>query len=86
MHEPLFVGILLPLLNRHPWNLQRAPLLVGLEWQFHEVQAAGKSDGGDILRKLLRTPKRLAGMPESVAREVLQLPECGEVPSKEDGR
>ena len=85
-HEPLFVGISLPLLNRHPWTLRRTPLLVGLERQLREVQATGESDGGDILRKLLRTPRRLAGVPEGVAREVLRLPGCGEVPDKVNGR
>jgi hypothetical protein len=85
-HEPLFVGVSLPLLNKHPWTLQRTPLLVGLERQLCKVQATGESDGGDILCKLLRTPRRLAGMPEGVAREVLRLPGGREVPDKANGR
>ena len=28
MHEPLFIGILFPLLNRNPWSLRQTPLLV----------------------------------------------------------
>jgi hypothetical protein len=86
MHEPLFVGISLPLLNRPPWTLRRTPLLVGLERQLRQVQATGESNGGDILRQLLRTPRRLAGVSEDVARKVLRMPGNGEVPGEENGR
>ena len=51
-----------------------------------EVQATGESNGGDILRKLLRTPRRLAGVPEGMARKVLRLSGGGEVPDKANGR
>ena len=45
-----------------------------------------KGDGRDLLRKLLQTPRRLTGLSESMAREVLRLPRDGEVPGEEDGR
>jgi hypothetical protein len=86
MHEPLFIGISFPLLNRPPWTLQRTPLLVGLERQLRQVQATGESNGGDILRQLLRTPRRLAGVSEDVARKVLRMPGNGEVSGEENGR
>jgi hypothetical protein len=37
MHEPLFIGISLPLLTRSPWTLRRMPLLVGLERELQQV-------------------------------------------------
>ena len=53
MHEPLFIGISLPLLNRYPWTLRGTPLLVELEGQLRKVQGSGKGDGRDILQQLL---------------------------------
>jgi hypothetical protein len=67
-HERLFVGILLLLLK------QRTLLLMGLETQLRQVQVTGDSNGGDILRILLQTPRRLASVSEGVARKVLWLP------------
>jgi hypothetical protein len=84
MYEPLFVGISLPLLNRHPWTFRGTPLLVGLERQLCQVQGSGQGDERDILLQLLRTPRRLACVSENVARKVLQMPGAGEVSSKED--
>jgi hypothetical protein len=53
MHEPLFVGISLPLLTRNPWSLRGTPLLVDLERQLCQVLSSREEDGRDILRKLL---------------------------------
>ena len=74
MHEPLFVGISLPLTHRPPWSLRRTPLLVGLEREMRRVQSTREADGRDILCKLLRTPGRLAAVSEDVARRMLQMP------------
>ena len=74
MHEPLFVGISLPLTHRPPWSLRRTPWLVGLEREMRRVQTTGETDGRDILCKLLRTPSRLASVSEDVARKLLQMP------------
>ena len=86
MYEPLFVGISLPLLNRHPWTLRQTPLLVGLERQLCQVQGSGQGNGRDILLQFLQTPRRLACVSEDVARKVLKMPGAGEVSSKEDRR
>jgi hypothetical protein len=83
MHEPLFVGIVLPLLHRNPWSLQGTPLLVELERELRQVLSSGEEDGGNILRKLLRTPRQLAGVSEGMARRMLRMPWAGEV-SRED--
>ena len=84
LHEPLFMGISLPLLTRSPWTLRGTPLLVGLERQLHQVLRSGEEDGRDLLRKLLRTPRQLASMSESMARKLLRLPGTGEVSTEED--
>ena len=60
MHEPLFIGISLPLLNRYPWSLRGTPSLVGLERQLCEMQGKGQCDRRDILQQLLQTPGVLA--------------------------
>ena len=86
MHEPLFVGIALPLLHRNPWSLQGTPLLVELERELRQVLSSGEEDGGNILRKLLRTPRQLAGVSEGMARRMLRMPRAGEVSREEDSR
>jgi hypothetical protein len=85
MHEPLFVGISLPLLSRDPWTLRRSPLLVAMERDLRRVLSTGEADGRDILCKLLRTPRRLASLPADMARKVLRMSGSGEVPSEGDG-
>ncbi len=84
MHEPLFVGIALPLLPRNPWSLQGMPLLVGLERQLRQVLSSGHEDGGNILRQLLRTPRQVASVSDGMARRMLQMSWTGEVPSEEN--
>ena len=86
MHEPLFVGISLPLLNRFPWSLRGTPLLVGLERQLCQVQGQGRGDGRDILQQLLRTPGVLARVSDGVARKVLRMPSAGPVSDEESAR
>ena len=60
------------------------PLLVKLERQLRQVLRAGEEEGGDILRKLLRTSRQLASVPEGVARRMLRMSGAGEVPDKEN--
>ena len=86
MHEPLFIGISLPLLTRNPWTLRGMPQLVELEGQLRGVLSSGQEDGGSILHKLLQTLRQLASMLERVARQLLRMPRPREVPSEEDGR
>ena len=84
MHEPLFVGISLPLLSREPWTLRGSPLLVAMERNLRRVLSTGEADGRDILRELLRTPRRLASLPADMARRVLQMSGNREVPIEGD--
>ena len=85
MHEPLFVGISLPLLSRFPWSLRGTPLLVGLERQLCEVQRSGQDDGRHLLQQLLRTPGVLARVSESMACQMLRMPGEGAVSHEEGG-
>jgi hypothetical protein len=84
MHEPLFIGISLPLLTRKPWTFRITPLLVGLERELHQVLRSGEEDGRDLLRKLLRTLRQLASVSESVARKLLRLSGTRKVPVEDD--
>ncbi len=71
MHEPLFVGIALPLLPRNPWFLRGTLLLVGLERQLRQVLSSGQEDGGNILRQLLQTLRQVASVSDGVVRRML---------------
>jgi hypothetical protein len=64
--------------------MRGTPLLVDLDRQLRQALSAGKGDGGDILRKLLRTSRKLTSVLEGVARRMLRLPGPGKVPSNED--
>ena len=86
MHEPLFVGISLPLLSREPWTLRGSPLLVAMERNLRRVLSTGEDNGRDILRELLQTPRRLASLPADMARRVLKMSGNREVPIEGDRR
>ena len=55
-------------------------MLVEMERELRRVLSTGEADGGHILRKLLRIPKRASSVSERVARGMLHLPGKGEVP------
>ena len=82
MHEPLWIGFSLPFIRHHPWALRGTPLLVDLGRQLREVLSSGEKDGGDILRKLLRTSRRITGLSKRVARGMLRMPGEGTVPNE----
>jgi len=81
MFEPLWVGILLPFVQHRPWCLKRTPLLVELGSSLRGMLPSREEDAGNLLRELLRLPRRLAPLSERVARGVLQLPGEGIVPN-----
>ena len=77
MHEPLWVGVVLPFTHHRPWRFKRAPLLVEMGISLREVLASGEGDGGDILRELLSLPRRIRTLPECLAQSVLHMPVRG---------
>ena len=85
MHEPLWVGIVLPFIHHSPWSLRRTPLLVELARELRQVLSTSEGDGWSILRQLLRTPRRLACLSKCVARGVLRMPRDGAVPNECNG-
>ena len=74
MHEPLYIGIALPLCRHRPWSLRGTPVLVEMDRELRKVLSEGQGDGRDILCELLRTPGRLSTVPEHVARGMLRMP------------
>jgi len=77
MFEPLWVGVVFPYHRFEPWVLKGTPLLVEKSRALREMHSSGGGDGRDLLRKLWRVPRRLAALPEHLARGVLRLPRAG---------
>jgi hypothetical protein len=74
MHEPLWIGISLPFIQHRPWSLRGTPLLVELDRNMRLMLGSGEGDGRDILRQLLRVPRRIAGLSLRSTRGLLRLP------------
>ena len=86
MYEPLWVGVVLPFAHCKPWQLKRAPKLVGMGRELRRVLEAGEDDGLRVLRELLALPRRLAAMPEDMVSGLLQMPRSRNVPHDCDSR
>ena len=86
MFEPLWVGIVSPYHRFEPWVLNGTPLLVEKSRALRKMHSSGGGDERDLLRKLWRVPRRLAALPEHLARGVLRLPRAGYIPNAEDRR
>ena len=79
MFEPLWVGIVLPFTRHRLWCFKRAPLHVEPGRDLRSMLATREEDAGDLLRKLLELPARLAPLSQRVARRVLHMPGSGGV-------
>ena len=79
MFEPLWIGIILPFVPHRPWQLKRAPLMVEVANQLREVFKGREFLARNILRKLLKLPGRVAGVPPGVARGMLHMPGNGDL-------
>ena len=86
MYEPVWVGVVLPFAHCKPWQLKRAPKLVGMGRELRRVLEAGEDDGLRVLRELLALPRRLAAMPEDMVSGLLQMPRSRNVPHDCDSR
>ena len=84
MHEPAWIGLVLPFIKHRPWRLKRSPYVVELEGNLRRVLSTGEGDGRDILRKLLQLPRRVARMRVRDARGLLRVPSPGGDVSHED--
>jgi hypothetical protein len=70
-HEPLIVGIALPMTRHRPWNLQGTPLLAGVASSLSSLRDPSDSWGRDILRQFLITTLRLDSLSPSMVRPML---------------
>ena len=78
-HEPLVVGIVLPFIRSQPWQLRRAPKLLGMARQLRRVFQTPDGDGRPLLRELFELPNRLDSVPARVVRKLLQYAPAGSV-------
>ena len=56
-----------------------------MERELRDMLSGGEANGGDIVRKLLQIPERVASMSEDMARRLLRLPGAGPIPTEGDG-
>jgi hypothetical protein len=74
MHEPLTIGIFLPLLRVKPWCWRNVPFLVPLGRALSGLYKEGDPAAGTLLCKFWHVCGRIAYLPERLVWEVLQAP------------
>lgn len=72
MHEPLTVGIYLPLLRFRPWDWRQVPFLVRFAYSMQAMCKKGDPLVGDYLREFWTACDWIATMPERMVFDVLQ--------------
>ena len=72
MHEPLTVGLYLPLLRHEPWDWRRVPFLVPFGRSLSALYKKGDTSGGSLLREFWEASSWIADMPERLVRDLLQ--------------
>ena len=76
MHEPLMLGIYLPLLpplyKYRPWRFKYTQYAADVESEVLRMQQAGGKLEWDCLRKLFTQARTICTMPDGVARKLLQ--------------
>ena len=85
MHEPLMLGIYLPLLpplyKYRPWRFKYTQYVAELESKMLRMQATGEQLEWDNLRKLFTQARNVCTMSDGMARKLLQTKDGGQVPS-----
>ena len=81
MYKPLWVCVDLPFIHHRPWYLKQAPRMAELGISLRGMLPSCEANTGDLLRRLLLFPKRLARVSERMARGVLHLPGEGSIPN-----
>jgi hypothetical protein len=72
MHEPLTVGLFLPLLRIRPWSWKRAPFMAALGVTLSKMYKAGDPDAGLVLCKFWSRALGAPFMPKSMVSNLLQ--------------
>jgi len=70
-HEPLLVGVALPLLSVRPWRLRGVPFLERVVGELSNLPPTFTNWGWNILQQFLSVTRGLGTMPESLVWEVL---------------
>mmetsp|Transcript_15422 Transcript_15422/g.21970 ORF Transcript_15422/g.21970 Transcript_15422/m.21970 type:complete len:634 (+) Transcript_15422:1647-3548(+) len=70
-HEPLLVGIALPLISARPWRLRGVPFLERVVGELSSLPPASSIWGRDILQQLFSITRKLDSMSESLVWQVL---------------
>ena len=70
-HEPLLLGLALPLIKHRPWRLRGVPILERVGRNLSELSPSAPGWGRDILRELLQFMRGLDSMQESLVWEML---------------
>jgi hypothetical protein len=74
MHEPLTIGIFLPLLPFSTWDWKRVNFLVSFGISLSAMYKAGDPSAGNLLRKFWLASAWIAGMPERLVCDLLLHP------------
>ena len=72
MYEPLILGIYLPFLKNRPWQLKGQPALLGLDKHLRKMWKKNPGASSTVLRKLWRSAREMASMPEKLVRSLLR--------------
>jgi len=87
MHEPLIMGIYLPLLppdyRYRPWKLRNTVIVEEFEIYLRRVQKTGVAVDWDILREFLFQARTISSLPNGMARKLLQEKGSGSLPKSE---
>jgi hypothetical protein len=73
-HEPLFVGLFLPLLHCRPWDWRKVPFLVGLGRTLSALYATDNPTAGTLLREFWSAALWIQNMPELLVSGMLSDP------------
>ena len=73
-HEPLYVGLFLPLLRYRPWDWKKVPFLVGLSRALSTLYATDYSEGRDLLRQFWQAAIWIQDMLELLVSGLLSDP------------
>ena len=76
MHEPLLIGIYFPLLppdfRFRPWRLKHTKFVEEFRLKVHRMQVTSREVDWNILREFLLRARSIPGLPDGMARELLQ--------------
>lgn len=71
-HEPLLVGITLPLIKHRPWRIRGTDFVERVESQLRSLPKSDHRWGRDILREFCDSARRLDSLPEGMVWDMLQ--------------